>query len=198
MDYLGRSYNGTPNHRHPVNGSLDDPVIPTGEELEVVDVDPTGDAIISTGTMSIRVSSHLMSQSSPVFRSMLKGRFMEGLTEGTPQNPKLTAVKEDVPDEHLLEFCRLIHHTIDDPKDFTQEEALIISLADLCAKYQCYRVAKYWVACWFNKQDRVSAEASPGLLWATHVFKLEEEFTKVSSRWAASMNNTEIESPVTR
>lgn len=119
--------------------------------MERVDVDPDGDIILAVAnTLELRVSSCVMSLTSPVFKGMLGPHFAEGhaLRGATLGIPKILSLPDDnAADMKLLCFAlHLANRRLPDriePKE-------LCSLAKLVDKYGCAEALSFTASVWFN------------------------------------------------
>ena len=76
-------------------------IVPEGDVVLVVDDTKT----------QLRVSSHILSPTSPVFKALLGPHFREGQQPRSSRNPINIALPEDY-SEGMRIVCRLLHHNI--------------------------------------------------------------------------------------
>ncbi|KAK0267395.1 hypothetical protein LTR35_016344 [Friedmanniomyces endolithicus] len=81
---------------------------------EVVDIAPHGDVLLQCGKqvgkgkiLGLRVSSHIMSHGSPVFKALLAPKFKEGTTLATSSTVQVP-LPEDHP-EYMEVLCKIFH-----------------------------------------------------------------------------------------
>jgi hypothetical protein len=122
---------------------------------ELIILDPDGDAILHVGenaanqsndngggcALRVRISAKLLAMSSPVFKTMLNGRFAEAQLPFTKRNPPSLVLPEDDPDAVLI-YCKIIHHAQDAqlPVPF----GALCDLAILSDKYDCNQALSGW------------------------------------------------------
>lgn len=122
--------------------------------MERVDVDPDGDIILAvSNTLELRVSSRVMSLTSPVFKAMLGPHFAEGhaLREATPGTPKIISLPDDnAADMKLL--CFVLHPTNSNIPDGIKADPLC-SFARLVDKYGCAEAVKFTASVWCSRLE---------------------------------------------
>jgi hypothetical protein len=92
---------------------------------------------------SVRVSSLVLSYTSPVFKSMLGPNFSEGQDSRSFQQPKTIDLPDDDPTA-MVRLCRMLHfnQSADGEKPLQEETTpVILQVAILADKYDCMRTA---------------------------------------------------------
>lgn len=89
----------------------------------------------------IRVSSNVMTLSSPVFKAMLKGGFLEGQLGGSKEKPATVRLGDDHPDAMVM-LAKILHHH----KDIYGQPSLehVCELATVSNKYDCREMVRAW------------------------------------------------------
>ncbi|KAK5128363.1 hypothetical protein LTR85_003031 [Meristemomyces frigidus] len=119
--------------------------------MERVDVDSDGDIILAVAnTLELRVSSRILTLTSPVFKAMLGPHFAEGqaLRNATKETPKTISLPDDnAADMQLL--CFVLH-----PTNINVPEAVSVghvrAFAELVDKYGCAGAVKYTTSVWLS------------------------------------------------
>lgn len=118
---------------------------PTMTTIDIATTD--GDVLLTLGETRLRVSSVILSSASPVFKTMLGPKYLEGQGDRSAQNPKEIPLLDDDP-VVMTRLCRLLHHQREaldlSPPDLARDEKSLIldaqglfNLAVLADKYGC-------------------------------------------------------------
>ncbi|RVX68844.1 hypothetical protein B0A52_07499 [Exophiala mesophila] len=150
--------------------------------MTTIDIVPDGDLIIKIGDDYLRVSSHALCLASPVFKSMLRSNFIEGLTaKNSASNPKHITLPDDDP-AAFKTFCHVIHLQLDSVPRVLGIDSLQ-DLATLCDKYQAITPMRNCATLWAcNLASDSSLETQIRLLIIAIDFDLPDAFNKVSRR----------------
>jgi hypothetical protein len=137
--------------------------------------------------MELRVSSHILSIASPVFKAMFNERFAEG--HGlSPASPRRISLPDD--DANTMEIlCYILHHDVSALPDVISWQKLA-DLSVLCDKYDCIRPVQPSMRLWIrNCIDEQSGAMSAQILenmakclFAAYVLDLPTEFKRVT-KW---------------
>lgn len=153
------------------------------------DADPAGDLVLELSTnktgktfrSSIRVSSKVLSLSSPVFAAMLRPNFAEGLAlqKASPQSIPLLSLPDDNP-EAITWLCKAIHFKQDLGVDI--EFSLLKELAVLCDKYDLGGARNPWTHGWLQKWPGSSqgVDNHAEILWISYALGSDKHFWRNS------------------
>ncbi|KAK4956289.1 hypothetical protein LTR10_005811 [Elasticomyces elasticus] len=108
---------------------------------EVIDIAPQGDVLLLCGekvgngkVVGLRVSSHIMSLASPVFKALLAPQFKEGAMLAAKATVDIPMPDDNAADMHLM--CDIFHMRHDKvPRSLAVNR--IICSTELCDKYDC-------------------------------------------------------------
>lgn len=96
----------------------------------------------------IHVSSHLLSYSSPVFKSMLDPHFKEGMTLATSSSVEIPLPDDDF--RAMTTLCRVLHlrtATVESKPDAEH----ILAISTLVDKYDCAEAVAPIAQCWIGE-----------------------------------------------
>ncbi|KAK5734747.1 hypothetical protein LTR17_008677 [Elasticomyces elasticus] len=107
-----------------------------------VEIAPDGDVTLSCGEqvgdgniVSLKVSSHILSYCSPVFRSLLSPRFKEGITLAATSSVEIPLPEDDP--GHMTVLCNILHMRHDQSPSSVTNPITLAAFAALCDKYDC-------------------------------------------------------------
>ncbi|KAK5718669.1 hypothetical protein LTR15_008402 [Elasticomyces elasticus] len=127
---------------------------------EVIEIAPHGDVLLlcseeieNAKTIGLRVSSHVMSLASPVFRVLLAPKFREGVTLAAA-----TTVDIPLPDnpDDMLVLCNVFHMRHDKVQPLLSANQLL-RCAQLCDKYDCVMAMRPSFEVWVNVLAEVAS-----------------------------------------
>ncbi|KAK4898060.1 hypothetical protein LTR27_004446 [Elasticomyces elasticus] len=114
---------------------------------DTIEIAPDGDVTLLCGEqvgnkeiIGLRVSSHILSYGSPVFKSLLAPRFREGTTLATTSSVEIP-LPEDPPG-HMAMLCNILHMRHDQEPHTVNSPTMLAAFAILCDKYDCALAVK--------------------------------------------------------
>jgi hypothetical protein len=122
-------------------------LVKTPEVLPNQELDDCADLTLIVGADGVRfkVSSFAMRMSSPVWKAMLTGPFIESKT-------KEIRLPEDLP-EALLAILKIAHMKFNTlPSSMSRK--LLVDLAVLCDKYDLIALIRPWLVSWCDQSKR--------------------------------------------
>lgn len=116
---------------------------PASDEQDVAHTHAQTEEAVEPAITHVRllVSSTILATASPVFKTMLHGRFAEALLSFSRANPPTIYLGDDDPSA-MMEFCRVMHHAPGIYKEMTCKT--MEGLAVLCDKYMCAHALRGW------------------------------------------------------
>ena len=148
-----------------------------------------GDVILkipaATGTTKLRVSSHVLCTTSPVFRAMLgpDSRFKEAyeLRMRSAEKPYELSLEDDYP--YALTAILLALHCRDEMVPVDPKFKDLVGLAVVCDKYDCRGGVLSWVDTWTAAwKSRMFESGYEEWLFVAWVFGIKEGFGKLSRK----------------
>lgn len=115
-------------------------------------VDPSGDVIFLVGkdAIKLRVSSHVLSPASPVFKAMFGPHFQEGQKIKASSETAVTIYLPDDDPTAVALACQILHHRIDNTLENPNLE-LLAKIATFADKYDCARSLRPSTHRWIQK-----------------------------------------------
>ncbi|KAK5734979.1 hypothetical protein LTR17_008468 [Elasticomyces elasticus] len=114
---------------------------------DTIEIAPDGDVTLLCGEhvgdtkiLGLRVSSHILSFGSPVFRALLSGRFKEAITLATTSTVVIPLPEDDP--HHMTVLCNILHMRHDQEPYSIRSPATLADFATLCDKYDCLLAVK--------------------------------------------------------
>ncbi|KAK5718671.1 hypothetical protein LTR15_008404 [Elasticomyces elasticus] len=114
---------------------------------DTMEIAPDGDVTLLCGEqvgnkeiIGLRVSSHILSYGSPVFKSLLAPKFREGTTLATTSSVEIP-LPEDPPD-HMTLLFNILHMRHDQDPHTVNSPTTLAAFANLCDKYDCALAVK--------------------------------------------------------
>ena len=150
----------------------------------VVDLD--GDLVITVGETKLKVSSKILCVVSPVFKTFLLGRFVEGQSTRSSNEIRQVELHDD-DTEALSLMCGLLHHTPLPANRINIDR--LEKLAFVVDKYDCERALYYWAR--WEISALVDIKDFCRLLWPAYAFGEAQFFTSLTKRMVLHFPNGE-------
>ena len=176
------------------------------------DICPTGDLILvvsaaegwwsklcpeSASETKLRVSSTIMSSTSPVLKAMLSGRFLESAATRSAESPQEISLHEDPP-QGIGDRCRLLHHSIASIEDKWTAARLYVLMAT-ADRYDCCRSLQLQASASINRhlvqhiheiQETCLSECDlVGTMAVSYLANDRHNFALVTKRLVMSVND---------
>ncbi|KAK4898064.1 hypothetical protein LTR27_004450 [Elasticomyces elasticus] len=147
--------------------------------MDRLDILPDGDIILAvSGSLELRVSSVVLSMTSPVFKTMLGPHFAEGqaLRRNMTGLPHVVTLPDDGA-EPMKTLCLVSHHqtkAIHFSSCTVARATFVIELVDLADKYDCMDIIRLPAASWLAAVNIESLIRTKKIACAEAAFKLDD------------------------
>jgi hypothetical protein len=158
--------------------------------IPIYDLATNGDVVLTLRLTRLRVSSAVLSTTSPVFRAMFGPNFLVGQNAYTPKHPKEIPLQED-DSNAMMRLCYLLHHQRDpsDSSPLTVSSVPgakeFLTMATLADKYGCSHSVNMVSAeplSYFTNPSGINAgnevEALLHLIAATYILDDRRQFAR--------------------
>ena len=187
---LGGSHQTAESSRNLTLTNIRQDIRSMASNIPIYDLASHGDVILTLRLTRLRVSSAVLSTTSPVFRATFGPDFLVGQNVHSPKNPKEIPLPED--DSHgMMRLCYLLHHQRD-PNDSSptnvsscQGAKEFLTMATMADKYGCTHSVNMVSAdplSYFSNPSAINAgpsiEALLHLIAATYVLDDRRQFAR--------------------
>ncbi|KAK5734974.1 hypothetical protein LTR17_008463 [Elasticomyces elasticus] len=141
-----------------------------------VDILPDGDIVLAvSGSLELRVSSVVLSMTSPVFKTMLGPHFAEGhaLRRQNAGTPHIVTLPDDNA-ELMTALCLVSHHQTRAITVPTAGAQFIVQLTALADKYDCVDILRLPLASWAATIDVEEANGNTTIRCAAVALRLDD------------------------